>query len=306
MTLTLPAQTLRTVAAVLRQLNDIPTSWQGVLAGISPDGRGQLEPLLVEMVREGGQPRLMALLLERLAEQQEALQRERDAWSFVWSGPEPLHAKTADTFATVNQLIQQARASLLIATYNIGLSCEFRDLLASIAERLASGQLQRVELFFHPIQIAEYLGSDPLPAIRHWFETEVWPWPVKPRAYVDRRLVAGSGERCHQHAKVVIADAATPQACALVTSANFSATAQRHNFEAGWLVREPWRAAQVSDHFRQLVEQGFFAVLLRPEDCGCAIRGLIVVLRPERPSARRPGRRAASASLANATEPISA
>ena len=261
MALTLPGQTLRAVAASLRQLNYVPTSWQGVLAGLPADGRSQLEPFLVEMVREGGHPRLMALVLERLADQQEALQRERDAWSFVWSGPEPLHAKTADTFATVDQLIRQARSSLLIATYNIGLSADFRDLLASIARRLETGELQRVELFFHPIQIADRLGPDPLAAIRRWFERDVWPWPAKPRAYVDQRLLVGSSDRCYQHSKVVVADAGTSSARALVTSANFSETAQRHNFEAGWLVREPWRVSQVNDHFRQLVEQGLFAEL---------------------------------------------
>lgn len=258
MRLTLPAQSLRGVAASLRQLSYVPTSWQGVLAGMNAEGRGQIEPLLVQMVREGAQPRLMALVLDQLADQQEALQKERDAWSFVWSGPEPLHARTADTFATVDQLIQQARSSLLIATYNIGLSVDFRALLESIALRLETGHLQRVDLFFHPVQIADQLGSDPQAAIRRWFYFEVWPWPAKPHAYVDRRLVAGSAERCYQHAKVVVADAGTNHASALVTSANFSETAQRHNFEAGWLVREAWRANQVSDHFQKLVAETFF------------------------------------------------
>ena len=76
-------------------------------------------------------------LLDRLADAQDALQSERNAWSFVWSGPDPLHAKTADTFATVDQLISEAQCSVLIATYNIGLSSEFRELFASIADRLA-------------------------------------------------------------------------------------------------------------------------------------------------------------------------
>ncbi|SBO42642.1 Phospholipase D/Transphosphatidylase [Cyanobium sp. NIES-981] len=236
----------------------MPTSWQGVLAGLNADGRGQLEPFLVAMTREGGHPRLMALVLDQLADQQESLQRERDAWSFVWSGPEPLHAKTADTFATVDQLIRRARSSLLIATYNIGLSCEFRGLLESIALRLESEDLQRVDLFFHPVQIAEGFGSDPLAAIRRWFHAEVWPWPAKPRAYVDRRLLSGPAERCCQHAKVVIADAETDRASALVTSANFSEAAQRHNFEAGWLVSQPWRAKQISDHFQRLVADRLF------------------------------------------------
>lgn len=258
MSLTLPAQTLRSVAAALRQLSYVPTTWQGLLAGMGAEGRAQIEPLLVELVREGAQPRLMVVLLEQLANQQEALQQERDAWSFVWSGPEPLHARTADTFATVDQLIQQARTSLLIATYNIGLSSEFRDLLESIALRLEKGQLQRVELFFHPIQIADRLGSDPRAAIRRWFNNDVWPWPAKPRAYVDQRLLVGAAERCYQHAKVVVADAGTERASALVTSANFSETAQRHNFEAGWLARQPWRADQVASHFHRLVAEGLF------------------------------------------------
>lgn len=261
MSLTLPAQTLRAVATDLRRLNYTPTSWQGLLSTHSEAIRLQLEPLLVEMVREGAHPRLMALMLDRLADAQEVLQRERNAWSFVWSGPDPLHAKTADTFATVDQLINEARCSLLIATYNIGLSSEFRELFASIADRLAHGQLNRVDLFFHPKQIEDRLGADPLATISTWFNREVWPWPAKPHAYVDRRLISGSAERCYQHAKVVVADADTDQSAALVTSANFSETAQRHNFEAGWLVRQPWRARQVSDHFLQLVEQGLFAAL---------------------------------------------
>lgn len=264
MTLTLPAQTLRTVAAALRQLSYTPTSWQGVLAGLSPDGRGQLEPLLVEMVREGAQPRLMALVLEQLAERQEALQQERDAWSFVWSGPDPLHSRTADTYATVDQLISQAEKSLLIATYNIGLSPEFRDLLESIARRLESGQLETVELFFHPVQLGDRLGPTPLEAISEWFGQKVWPWPARPQAYVDHRLLQGGGvPGCYQHAKVVIADAGTAAAQALVTSANFSETAQRHNFEAGWLLRSRWRVDQLHQHFQQLVDEGMFVGLQR-------------------------------------------
>ena len=261
MNLTLPAHTLRSVAAALRQLSYVPTSWQGVLAGMGADGRSQLEPLLVRMVREGAQPRLMALVLEQLAEQQELLQQERDAWSFVWSGPDPLHSRTADTYATVAQLITQASKSLLIATYNIGLSAEFRELLESIARRLESGQLETVELFFHPVQLGESLGPEPLAAIRRWFDADVWPWPAKPQAYVDRRLLQGGSSRCYQHAKVVIADAGTPAAQALVTSANFSENGQRHNFEAGWLLRSPWRVEQVHQHFQQLVAEGMFVAL---------------------------------------------
>jgi phosphatidylserine/phosphatidylglycerophosphate/cardiolipin synthase-like enzyme len=261
MSLTLPAQTLRAVATDLRCLNYTPTSWQGLLSTHSEAIRRQLEPLLVEMVREGAHPRLMGLLLDRLAEAQDALQRERNAWSFVWSGPDPLHAKTADTFATVDQLINEARCSLLIATYNIGLSSEFRSLFSSIADRLANGQLNRVDLFFHPKQIEDRLGADPLATISTWFNQDVWPWAAKPHAYLDRRLISGSAERCYQHAKIVIADATTPDAKALVTSANFSETAQRHNFEAGWLTQSAPKVQEIHKQFSMAVDQGLFLPL---------------------------------------------
>ena len=46
---TLPAHTLRTVAAALRQLSYTPTSWKGLLSGHSQPICEQLEPLLVQM-----------------------------------------------------------------------------------------------------------------------------------------------------------------------------------------------------------------------------------------------------------------
>jgi phosphatidylserine/phosphatidylglycerophosphate/cardiolipin synthase-like enzyme len=258
MTLTLPAHTLRSVATALRQLSYVPTSWQGLLAGMGADGRSQLEPLLVQLVREGAQPRLMALVLEQLAEQQELLQQERDAWSFVWSGADPLHARTADTFATVDQLLNQAQHHLMIATYNIGQSGEFKELLATLAQRLASRELQQVQLFFHPVQLLDQLGPDPMATISQWFFGEVWPWAARPTAYIDSRLLQGGRTGGSQHAKVVLADPGTPAAQALVTSANFSEAAQRHNFEAGWLLRTPWRVDQVHQHFQKLVAEGWF------------------------------------------------
>jgi len=104
----------------------------------------------------------------------------------------------------------------------------------------------------------DQLGADPLSTLRSWFNREVWTWTAKPHVYVDQRLIGGSSEHCYQHAKVVVADAGSDRASALVTSANFSESAQRRNFEAGWLVREPWRADQVASHFQQMVAEGLF------------------------------------------------
>ena len=119
----------------------------------------------------------------------------------------------------MDQLIQQARTSLLIATANIGLSREFQALLAVIAERSASDQPQHMQLASHPVQIAERPGSDPLAAIHHGFDSQAWPWPMQPRAYGDRRRSEGSRDGCVQRAKAVIVAANRSKPKALITSA---------------------------------------------------------------------------------------
>lgn len=115
-----------------------------------------------------------------------------------------------------------------------------------------------MDLFIHPKQIEEAVGSEPLMRIRQWFECKVWPWPAKPIVYVDQRLLLRSQGYGIQHAKVVVADANTSHAQALVTSANFSEPAQRFNFEAGWLCKDAWRVQQIHDHFQRLIENAFF------------------------------------------------
>ena len=111
------------------------------------------------------------------------------------------------------------------------------------------------------LQIEQQLGPEPLSQIREWFEGQIWPWEPKPLAYVDRRLVEGSQDGCYQHAKAVIVDAGKPKAKALITSANFSETAQRHNYEAGCLLTAPWQVDRVAEHFHSLVQQKYFVKL---------------------------------------------
>jgi phosphatidylserine/phosphatidylglycerophosphate/cardiolipin synthase-like enzyme len=260
-TLSLPSRTLLAVAQGLRQLHTTPSNWADLLESYGAGVKPQLEHLLVALTREGAHPRLLATVLEQLAGSRAELERERENWSFVWSGPKPLHNNVSDTWATITRLIEEAEHSLLIATYNIGLSRDCRDLFHTVAQRLSTGSLEEVQLFFHPKQIEHKLGPEPLAKISKWFDEQVWPWEPKPKAYVDRRLVEGSQDGCYQHAKAVIIDAGHPKAKALITSANFSETAQRHNYEAGCLITAPWQVDRMAEHFRSLVSQGYFVPL---------------------------------------------
>ena len=259
--LSLPSRTLQAVAQGMRQLHCTPSSWADLLESFGAGVRAQLEPMLVELTREGAHPRLIATLLEELARARGELEQERECWSFVWSGPKPLHNNVSDTWATITRMIDEAQSNLLISTHNIGLSREIRQLCEHLARRLASGSLQEVQLFFHPKQIENKLGPDPLPQITEWFDRNVWPWNPKPLAYVDRRLVERSQDGCYQHAKAVIVDSGTPDAKALITSANFSETAQRHSYEAGCLLTAPWQVDRISQHFQSLVGQRHFVQL---------------------------------------------
>jgi phosphatidylserine/phosphatidylglycerophosphate/cardiolipin synthase-like enzyme len=266
--LTLPSRTLQAVAQGLRQLHGTPSSWADLLESFGAGVKAQMEPLLVELTREGAHPRLIATLLEELARARGELEQEREGWSFVWSGPKPLHNNVSDTWATITQLIEGAQSSLLIATHNIGLSRDCRDVFASLAERLATGSLKEVQIFFHPKQIDQELGHEPLPQISRWFDRRIWPWQPKPLAFIDRRLLIPSAENCYQHAKAVVADAGTAHAKALLTSANFSETAQRYNFEAGCLITLPWQVDKLAGHYRSLVDQGYFIRLLQDQHQG--------------------------------------
>lgn len=220
--------------------------------------RRAVTPLLEAFIQARATPEAIALCFEQQALAQERLQQERDAWQLVWSGPDPRHACTEDTFAVVERLLQQARHSLLISTYNLGESAEIRSLYEALARRLAAGTLQTLEIFFHPIQIADRLGNDPMVTIRTWFREEIWPWDALPQLYIDRRLLSPGSRYVRHHAKCVIAD----DSVSLVTSANFSEAAQRDNFEAGWLCHSPERARLLREQFQRLVADGSFARVL--------------------------------------------
>jgi len=71
----------------------------------------------------------------------------------------------------------------------------------------------------------------------------------------------GAARTRYQHTKTHMDDPNTKCSSSFITSTNFSETAQRHNFEAGWLVREPWRTDQATKHFRRMVAEELFIVL---------------------------------------------
>lgn len=261
------AETLRQVARDLRQVSGQPQQADQLLGTYDLATRRRLKPLLDAMLAEGATPGLMALMLEQLAKRHARLQRDRDNWSFIWSGPRPEGELAQDTFATVTRLVGEARSSLLISTYNIGTTFDIHQLFETISRHLRTGCLERFDLFFFPIQIKDKIlaSQDRLSTVRKWFYETVWPWDVPLAAYIDARLLQPGDINVYHHAKAVIVNADTNEAQALLTSANLSGAGQRHNFEAGWLTRSPSRARMLSNHFQRMVAQDFYVRVLPPE-----------------------------------------
>lgn len=262
----LPAQMLQMVARDLRSTTFHPQQVDPLLGKYDLTIREQLRPLLSQMLKEGATPRLMALMLEQLANSQARWERERKALNFIWSGPEPAQSPLQDTFATVTKLVREAKTNLLISTYNIGTTADIRTLFSLIASNLEAGKLERFDLFFHPKQIEKELNtsSDRQARIEDWFYRKIWTPNSPIHAYVDARLLEPGKITTYQHAKAVVANADTPEGQAFVTSANLSGAGQRRNFEAGWLVKSASRARNLRNHFRQMVEEGFYIQIQPP------------------------------------------
>ena len=173
----------------------------------------------------------------------------------VVSGPDVPGIPTADTYAVVQSLFQEARNEIVL----VGYAFHNGKLLF---ERLAEQKRLRSQLriIFHvdvPRRAGDTTSSDDI-VLRYAeeFRNRHWPWQPFPEVYFDpRALRTDSHTRASLHAKVVVVD----RSKLFLTSANFTEAAQERNIEVGVLVRVPAFARSLLDQFednltrRQLV-----------------------------------------------------
>jgi hypothetical protein len=87
--LSLPSRTLQAVAQGMRQLHCTPSSWADLLESFGAGVRAQLDPMLVELTREGAHPRLIATLLESWRVHAGSWSRSASAGRSSGQGPSP-------------------------------------------------------------------------------------------------------------------------------------------------------------------------------------------------------------------------
>jgi phosphatidylserine/phosphatidylglycerophosphate/cardiolipin synthase-like enzyme len=170
----------------------------------------------------------------------------------VVSGPDVPGVPTADTYAVVQSLFQEAQTEIVLAGYAFHNG-------KLLFERLAEQKRLRPQLriIFHvdvPRRGGDATSSDDI-ILRYAdeFRTRHWPWQPFPEVYFDPRAMdADSHSRASLHAKVVVVD----RSKLFLTSANFTEAAHQRNIEMGLLSRAAYLAEQVAAYFEGLRQSG--------------------------------------------------
>ena len=170
----------------------------------------------------------------------------------VVSGPDVPGVPTADTYAVVQSLFQEAQHEIVLAGYAFHNG-------RLLFERLAEQKKIRPQLriLFH-VDVPRKPGDTTTPEnliLRYAedFRNRHWPWLPFPEVYFDpRALSTDSHARASLHAKVVVVD----RAKLFLTSANFTEAAQQRNIEMGLLSRAVYLAEQVCAYYEGLRQSG--------------------------------------------------
>ena len=170
----------------------------------------------------------------------------------VVSGPDVPGVPTADTYAVVQSLFQEAQNEIVLAGYAFHNG-------KLLFERLAEQKRLRPQLriIFH-VDVPRRAGDtttseDIILRYAEEFRTRHWPWQPLPEVYFDPRgLNTDSHARASLHAKIVVVD----RSKLFLTSANFTEAAHQRNIEMGLLSRAAYLAEQVAAYFEGLRQSG--------------------------------------------------
>lgn len=226
------------------------------LRGLVPDGHEEDVADALNAVGLGGsEPERLALMLGLLADERARVQEMAESVELVWSGPESPETPSRDTAVVVRELFEDARRSVLVASYVLDGGEKARAIFAPLAVRLDAREALDVRLF---VNIERRRGdvrpdAEIVAEYSRRFREDVWPGRVLPVVYHDpRALDPAPGPRACLHAKCVVID----ERVALVTSANFTEAAHLRNIEAGVLIREEAFARSLAGQFDALVRSG--------------------------------------------------
>lgn len=147
----------------------------------------------------------------------------------IWTVPHGL-ATAGHLTSSLEHLVTGARESVVCSTYNFQRSSALWDALSAVAAR------GTVAVTVYLDTKAATSGPAPEEVVRHLAGAEVF----------RTRMIDGRPVR--NHAKAIVID----HQVLVATSANFSASAEKHNVEFGLVVRDPALADNVEAQLRRL------------------------------------------------------
>ncbi|MFO0646575.1 MAG: DISARM system phospholipase D-like protein DrmC [Polyangiales bacterium] len=200
---------------------------------------------------DGWSPTHAAVMIDALAAERDRAERSRDDIELAWTGPDALGTECRDSARVLEELFDRATASVLLVGYNLRPGAHF-DALARAARRHPS---LRVEVFAHVFVDKHATVTEALAAHDAELRATLAGVPLgQVRAHrPSLALIELARERRFSaHAKCVTVD----DRRVLVTSANFSFSAQEKNIELGVALDDPRLAARVRAQFVTLVKRG--------------------------------------------------
>lgn len=178
--------------------------------------------------------------------------------SLVWTGPEASGLHSRNTRQVFEQLVRDARESILISSYTYFDGPEAFKVLARQMDERPSLQVT-VLLNISRRRSSSTSSKDVVQAFADRLWNRDWPGEKRPAVYYDPRSLIPSGPKGVLHAKAVISDGEK----LFVTSANLTEAAMDRNIEIGILLRDRTIAQTAVAHFRALIDQNL--VLRLPE-----------------------------------------
>lgn len=201
--------------------------------------------------KQGWSPSHAALMIDALAADRDRAERSRDDIELAWTGPDALGTECRDSARVLEELFDSATASVLLAGYNLRPGAHF-EALARAAKRHPA---LRVEVFAHVFADQHPTVSAALSA--HDAELRAALAGVPLAQVMAHRpspalIELARERRFSAHAKCVTVD----DRRVLVTSANFSFSAQEKNVELGVVLDDRRLASRIRGQFVTLRKRG--------------------------------------------------
>ena len=222
-----------------------PVAMRSTLGGLG-DQEGLIDALQ-EWERLGVSGEVAAAWISSL---EELSSRLRPA-SFSWTGPKAKGLHSRSTRQVFEQLVRDARESILISSYTYFDGPQAFKVLANQMDENPSLRVT-VPLNINRARFRATSDKDVVESFAARLWNKDWPGKELPAVYYDPRSLNSNGPKGVLHAKAVISDAEK----LFVTSANLTEAAMERNIEIGVLLRDRTIAQTALAHFQALIDQG--------------------------------------------------